>query len=286
MNYNISSKNFRDPLLKSILISLQKVFSELDINFYLIGATARDIILNLHGVPPKRATHDLDIAVAVSNWDKYQIIENKLLKIKDFKKDKNQKQRFIYKDVFPLDIVPFGEIKNKDDKIYWPPDETVAMSVLGFDEVETNTKHLIIDNDLTVNVASLPGIFILKLFAWKDRYTEHEKDADDMAFIITNYLGINQERAVNEHYNEIYLSDDFTQNTGSAVLLAYDIYEIIKTNGKTINKAIQIFQKEISLAEESKLINQMLETHPAFNYDETHLCLKKIISVLKRLVNV
>ena len=95
--------------------------------------------------------------------------------------------------------LPYGRIRQEDDKIYWPPDESVAMSVLGFDEVQNATESIRIDEEFEIEVASLNGIFLLKLFAWQDRNQLHNRDADDMAFIIDNYLAINHERAVSEH---------------------------------------------------------------------------------------
>ena len=77
------------------------------------------------------------------------------------------------------------------------------MSVLGFSEVGDVSFAVIIDKKLIINIASLAEIFILKLIAWSERYLETNKDADDMAFIINNYLNINEEIAVNEHYKLI-----------------------------------------------------------------------------------
>ena len=153
MTYNISSDRFHHPLLKSLLEFLFNLFKEAGIGFYVIGATAREIIMAVHGEQGGRATLDLD-------------------------------------------IVPYGEIKQSDDKIYWPPDESVAMSVLGFKEVQDATEIVQIDEEF--EVAYLSGIFLLKLFAWSDRNKLHNRDADDIAFIIENYLAINHERAVRD----------------------------------------------------------------------------------------
>ncbi len=45
-----------------------------------------------------------------------------------------------------------------------------------------------IDDDLEIYVATLPGIFIIKLIAWHDRYLQTKRDAEDMASILANYL--------------------------------------------------------------------------------------------------
>jgi predicted nucleotidyltransferase len=223
----------------------------------------------------------LDIAVAVSDWDKYNEIEVEILKLSEFKKDKKQRQRFIYKKVLSIDIVPFGNIKRRDDKIYWPPDESVAMSVLAFEEVEKNTLILVLANDLNIKVATLAGTFILKMVAWQDRHTKTNKDANDMAFIIQNHLSINQERAAKTYYSQIYLDEDFNINIGGTMLLAFDIIKIMKNNKNALTKFRNIIEGELMAEESSVLINQIIETNSVFEYDETYLCFKKMLLVLE-----
>jgi predicted nucleotidyltransferase len=46
--------------------------------------------------------------------------------------------------------------------------------------------HVQVDADLTIPVAPLAGIAVLKLFAWHDRQT-NDKDALDLHRVISNY---------------------------------------------------------------------------------------------------
>jgi predicted nucleotidyltransferase len=70
MNYKISSSSFDQPLLKPMLEELSGFLSTLKIKFYVIGAVARDIIMQTHGEKPGRVTQDLAIAIAISKWQK------------------------------------------------------------------------------------------------------------------------------------------------------------------------------------------------------------------------
>lgn len=45
MNYNISSDKFDNFILKELLEKLNRYFEEKKLPFYVIGATARDIIM-------------------------------------------------------------------------------------------------------------------------------------------------------------------------------------------------------------------------------------------------
>lgn len=49
MSYSISTDKLQHPLLKAILQKLAVYFAKENIQFYVIGATARDIILGVHG---------------------------------------------------------------------------------------------------------------------------------------------------------------------------------------------------------------------------------------------
>lgn len=281
MSYQLSTDKLQDPIIKDILEKLSSYFKGEKIQFYVIGATARDIILSLHGEKAKRATRDLDIAIAISDWSKYADVEKGITNIDGFTKDPQQKQRFLYRQTFQVDIVPFGDIKKEDDKIYGPPDETVAMTSLGFPEAQGKTYSVKIDDDLTIDVASLAGIFVLKLFAWTDRNVASNSDADDMGFIINNYLSIHEDRAIEDHYEEIYLDDDYTTNTAGAKLLGIDISNILQINLATKGKLIKLLREEFEKKEESRLVNQILETNKVFNYDEIIHSLNKLLDGLE-----
>ena len=280
MTYNISSDKLHHPLLKTLLDFLSDYFQKEAISFYVIGATARDIIMALNGERSGRATLDLDIAIALSSWKRFEEVQVKLLQHPDIQKDHNQVQRFLYKKILRFDIIPFGKIKQKDDKVYWPPDETVAMSVLGFEETKGDTLVVKIDEEFEIEVASLRGIFLLKLIAWRDRNQLHNRDADDIAFIIENYLAINQERATQDHYEEIYSNSDFNSKSAGSRLLGIDVSGLIPQGSNVYRKIEELLDIEISSAEESRLINQILETNRSFSYEEALACLEGFIAGL------
>lgn len=62
MDFKITSENIEHPLLKPVLEELIPVFKQRGIRFYLIGAVARDIILDLSKEKSQRLTMDLYIS--------------------------------------------------------------------------------------------------------------------------------------------------------------------------------------------------------------------------------
>ena len=266
MSYSISSKKFNHPLLKPILQELTDYFKASGISFFVIGATARDIIMELHDESSGRLTHDLDIAITINDWEQYKTVEEGITQLPNFTKDQDQKQRFQYLGKFDLDIVPFGNIMKEDDKIFWPPDEEFAMSVLGFSAVNEASLKVSIDEDINIQIASLAGIGLLKIVAWKDRNHKTNKDADDIAFILQNYLEIHLDEAI-EHYDVVY-TDDHTRIKGGAALWGIHINHLLDNYPEAKQSIKEVLSIEVDKKEESRLINQILETHKTLNYDE------------------
>lgn len=69
----IPFNKFRFTNLEEILKVLEKALNQLGVDFYLIGALARDIQLKgVHGIEPPRATKDVDLAVLVKDIETYR----------------------------------------------------------------------------------------------------------------------------------------------------------------------------------------------------------------------
>ncbi len=268
------------PLLKPILLELTEYFKDSGISFFVIGATARDIIMELHDEQSGRLTYDLDIAITINDWSQWDTVEKEIVSLPNFKKNIAQQQRFIYKDTFALDIVPFGEIMKQGNKIFWPPDESFAMSVLGFDAVEDASLKINVDQEIEIKIASLCGIFILKVFAWKDRHQKDNKDADDIGFILANYLETHREASL-EHYDIVY-PEDHTVLTGGGSMLGIHVAEILHDYPDVKIAVMKILHSELDKSEESTLINQILETNRMMKFDEVYASFKNVVNQLEK----
>lgn len=85
MNYNISSDEFDNLLIKELLEKLSRYFEKEKLSFYVIGATARDIIMQkLLQQRSARHTQDLDIAIAIADWQKFEEISNGIAQMDGF----------------------------------------------------------------------------------------------------------------------------------------------------------------------------------------------------------
>lgn len=277
MDLTISSEKIGNPLLVELLRKLTDSFSKLDKEFYVIGATARDIIMQqLLDTESRRRTKDLDIAIAIPDWDTFEQVKQNLID-DGFKKSRDMHQRFFYGE-YELDIVPYGVVAKEDGNIYWPPEEEIAMSVKGFDEVLSEAIMVSIDDDFKVKIASLHGLFLLKFNAWLDRNTKTSKDAEDMSFILSNYFMANLEREIHQ---EVYDWENFDDYIVGGYWLAYDIVALL-------NKEQLCYYKEIiegELAkEESRLINQIVENSYGLKYETVRDTWQAIVDVFQKAI--
>lgn len=280
MSLNISSDKIDNPLLVELLGQLNRTFSKIGSDFFVIGATARDIILRvLANTSARRKTKDLDIAIAVTGWDKYNEICQALI-ADGLGKSTQQAQRFYFGD-YEVDIVPYGAVAKEDDNIYWPPEETIAMSVKGLDEVLSEAITVSIDNELEIKIASLHGLFLLKLNAWLDRNIGTNKDAEDMWYIVDNYYFANEERGI---HPEVYELDGFDLTVGGAYWMAHDIADLLSQ--EQIAYYADVLRNEIEREEESRLVVQILETNRSVTFYDVLKVLQTILDVFsKRLTD-
>ena len=278
MDLTISSEKIGNPLLVELLRKLTDSFSKMDKEFYVIGATARDIVIQqLLDTESKRRTRDLDIAIAIPDWVTFEQVKQSLI-ADGFEKSSDMQQRFYYGE-YELDIVPYGVVAKEDDKIYWPPEEEIAMSVKGFDEVLSEAITVSIDDDFKVKIASLHGLLLLKFNAWLDRNTKTSKDAEDMSFIFSNYFLANLEREIHQ---EVYDWENFDDYIVGGYWLAYDIVALLNKEQLCYYK--EIIEGELAKEEESRLLNQMIENSYGLKYETVRDTWQAIVDVFQKAI--
>jgi predicted nucleotidyltransferase len=233
-----------DKVTVSALGCIHQILSSIGIPFFVVGATARDILLDVsHGIGSKRATVDIDIAVFIENWDQFKLLKDELIRTIDFTPTR-EIQRLQFKKRLPVDIVPFGGVAEKGDFIEWPPDRSFKMSVVGFPECYQHVVQVKISDKpkVAINVVSLAGLTILKLISWDENSDRRQKDASDLFFIIQNYLDAGNLERLFEEAPDIVDSGDYNYEAGSARLLGRDISRIAFTT--TMAKLIEILKRE------------------------------------------
>jgi predicted nucleotidyltransferase len=245
------------PLVLEPLEAVAQTANSLGFPYFLAGATARDLVLeNVFGRPPGRLTRDLDFGFALSEWNQFETLKTALIATGRFKADRAiQRVLFLYsaKIEVGVDLIPFGDIQD-GSAISWPPHHDFVMNVAGFSEAFESAILVQIDANLVIPVASLPGLIILKLFAWVDRKYER-RDAPDILKIISEYADAgNEERLYTDHI-QLLEAAGFDVTIAGARLLGKDARRIAKE--ETAATLANIFETDRIKRD---LVNQMVQS--------------------------
>lgn len=118
-----------DSIQIDALRYLDATFKAQGTDYFIIGATARDIVLtHVFGISPTRATVDIDFALALTSWDAFQRIRQALLDTGRFRESLGAAIHSLVFEPndagfgYPIDLIPFGQIENPVREIAWPPD--------------------------------------------------------------------------------------------------------------------------------------------------------------------
>ena len=69
-----------DPAKLALFETLSEMAGAAGIRFFIVGATARDMIFELgHGLSIRRATLDMDVGVRLGTWDEFKNLKESLL---------------------------------------------------------------------------------------------------------------------------------------------------------------------------------------------------------------
>jgi predicted nucleotidyltransferase len=233
----ISPERPVDPFTLSILELIDRHLRDVNIRYMLVGATARDLLLyHVFGHPVTRATYDLDFAILVDSWEQFATVKQLFLDNPGFTDRGRNAQRLHYQPTgasfdTSIDIIPFGKLETAERTIAWPPDADVVMNVAAFKDVLENSLRIQVRPDFLIPVASLPGLIVLKLFAWLDR---HEvRDVQDIRRLIETYTDAgNISRLYEEEADELKRVG-FDTILAGAFLLGKDAQRITDENVRT-----------------------------------------------------
>lgn len=255
------------------LLAIKEIADHLNIPFFIVGATARDFLLEyLHNIKAPRMTTDIDLGVKVSDWEKFKALTDSMLAGDKFTKAK-ENQRYIYNDIL-IDIVPFGDISDENKNVKWPPEHEIILSTLGFDEAyEFSVLFRLSSNPLLeVRVPTIPGLVIMKLISWNEKYPDRTRDADDLLFIMEKYVDVIDQNDLYDKEATLLEEEGFDNQIVCIRLLGRDMAKISNTD--TLNKIKEILSCETDERSQYRLIPNMINVHNDF---------EKILFLLNKL---
>lgn len=253
---------------------LEEVFTSHNIKYYLIGANARDVQLYKVGLKPARNTADIDFAVMVPDFAKYNILFDEL-RSRGFKKT-NESYRLIYdKTDTILDLLPYGKIE-QDYTVNFD-DRDITLSVLGFKEVGDQAEEIIIkDSGFSLPTSPVVGIIILKLVSWNDK-KNRTKDLEDISILLNSGWEFYEAEAY-ENHSDLFDDVNFEMITAAARIIGRKMKPILASNEKLHQTIMNIL--EDAVREKPKA--NTTEVTLALNMKKSLQEIQKILSEIKQ----
>jgi predicted nucleotidyltransferase len=246
------------PESAEVLRSVSLHARALDIPFFVLGATARDIIFGaLFDIPTPRATLDIDLALRVRDWGQYNRLRMRMLGTGEYAEDRRQHQRLIHVNGALIDLVPFGPLESPAGIIAWPPEQVVMMQTAGFEEALGSSIELIVgeDPECRIRVCTPAALAAMKLIAWHEKYPARKKDAQDLLFLLKEYIHAGNEGRLYAEEKELFVAVNFSFEDASPRLLGRDIRKIVAS--ETRNALLRILRAETADDSQFRLVSDM-----------------------------
>jgi predicted nucleotidyltransferase len=201
----------------------------------LVGAMARDILLYYaHEIPVLRATEDVDLGFAVSDWEDFTALRAALIGSTYFQPHERVAHKIFHRQHRQIDLIPFGGVERADGSIAWPPRDEEIMTVVGYREALASAIDVKLPENQRVLVVSLPMLAVLKLVVWSERHTAApRKDATDLFLILKNYLDTGNQQRLYEEAAHLLEDSNFDYERACAWLAGQDAANAIQTGGAT-----------------------------------------------------
>jgi predicted nucleotidyltransferase len=268
---SLNITNEIDPGTLTILKLVADAAQQLSIPLFVIGATARDLVLHhVYGAKIIRATGDLDFAIQVPDWAAFETLKSALLELEFCETD--SPYRLNTTTGGWIDLVPFGPISLDGQAIAWPPKGDIVMSILGFHEAFENAVQITINTAplSEISVVSPVGLALLKLICWTEREREKRpNDAKDLLYLCANYQKIPD--VEDKIYSQVAMMDKYGWEIelGSANLLGRDVRAIAAPN--THSHLERLFGDQIENRQLEELIRESCETDRHYEKHENRL---------------
>lgn len=268
-------KTIDREVLKPLFDELNTAFVAVGVDFYLIGAIAKEYWFD-RGGQTSDGTKDIDFAVLVASEEDYENIRV-YLKGKGYTGTKENAYVLISPTGLQVDILPFGEIEI-DETVKIVGEGMTSISVNGFKEVyNAGTEKAELSTGHIFKAATLPAIVLLKLIAYDDRPEVRLKDARDIASIVQHFFDL-QSDFIYEHHLDLFDNEsDMNIVDIGAIVIGRELKKLCAANA-TLKKRIQhILEREIAGGANSRFIRQMVQ--------ETKSDTEKMENWLMRLLN-
>ena len=261
------SDKLDDPI-KDLIFNLDKITSKLNIEIIIVGAFARDLILQYgYDIPVFRATTDFDFGIKIRDWDTFDILVKKLIEHKNFKKT-DTIHRILFRDDIIIDLIPFGAIADKTGNYQWRDKNKTTINVTGFTNAYNTACIVRISSSpkIEMKFASIESQTVLKLISWNNSRDSRGKDAIDLVTLMTKHIDAGNEKRFFEEHFDITNDNQISWENNSARLLGRDVAK--NTDKNTLHNIVNILSNELNTEISDLVIDMMKRNLHEFEYNE------------------
>lgn len=244
-----------NPYLRNIIADTMEAAQELGIEFFGVGALARNIWYAENDLAP-RGTKDVDFGVYIPDFDTYSALKSKLIQDYQYLQPKENEFRLISSDNVPVDFLPFGEIESQGKTLIDGKGLT-TIKLDGFKEVYDKGVRPVVIGAQTINVCTIPAVVLLKLIAYDDRPEHRINDPFDIASIMEEFPHIESDLLWDE-YSHLYDQNISHEEIGT-IVLGSEVGKLICQNQALLDRVLRIVQDGIDLT--SSLAERMIIDH-------------------------
>jgi len=185
-----------------------------DTPFVLVGASALGCFLDFRW----RATNDIDISVSIELDE----LPAGLDRLPGWSADSRAEHRWLAPEDVKVDILPAGPNLRRAGTLRWPRSGN-EMSLLGQRLAFEQARDVQVASDLSIRVAPVPVVCVLKMVAYQDQPQARTRDLEDLAHIFDEYVPVEDQRRYTDDVHDTGLEFDVV----SAYLLGRDIGALV-----------------------------------------------------------
>ena len=260
-SYKINYEQLRQrPEISEMLSALERGFEKFGIDFYLVGAVARDVWMSgINKIAPRRATGDIDFAVLINDKGTYEELKNYLVQAEGFHPYKGNAFVLIWEDKTEVDLLPFGAIEDEDGKVTTSGLGLTNISLQGFTEVyEDGLPELDLEGKHQFKFCTLPGIVLLKMIAWDDRPEKRRDDIKDISDILNHFFNMYDNKIWDNH-SDLFADENAKLEHIAARVMGREMKKIAIRNEKLYSRIEGILETNTVDIANSKMAAIMIE---------------------------
>ncbi len=257
--YKINFEQLRQQSgITEMLTALERGFEKFDIDFYLIGAVARDVWMSgINKIAPRRTTGDIDFAVLVNDRGTYEELKSYLTSIEAFTAVKDSPYVLLWGNKLEVDLLPFGNLQDEEGQVLTDGLGMTSINLQGFAEVyESDLPEIDLDGKHQFKFCTLPGIVLLKMIAWDDRPEERSSDITDISDILNHYFDMHSNEIWTNH-SDLFSEQGCDLRTIAARVMGREMSLIAKRNENVYSRILRILELNTTDVMKSKMADIM-----------------------------